>query len=403
MSMPHWFHPPQLRVGDGLEDESRRATWLELFLDLVFVVAVAQEAHYLSEHLSISGFLGFVLIFFPLWWAWIGITLYANRFDVDDVGHRLLTAMQMLFIAAMAVNIHGALGESSIGFALSYIAVRVVLVLQYIRAARHLPSARRLATHYAIGFAIAVSVWFLSLFVPIPYRFALWVLGMLIDIATPLTAIRFQANLLPHLEHLPERFGLFVIIVLGEAIVGVTNGVSEQSWEILSILTAIFGFSIAFSLWWIYFENVGGQALRDASHSGQLKVFQYWLYGHLPLVIGIPAAGVAVEHAIAHDPSSAALPFEVRWLLCGAIASCMLALGLLHRTGLIFRCKLRSRYRIGAAIALVALAVFGYMLPPVLVVGLVSLICISQVFQDYYQGHPVAVITIEEPQERSTS
>ncbi|MBD1911384.1 MULTISPECIES: low temperature requirement protein A [unclassified Leptolyngbya] len=400
--MPHWFHAPKLRVGNGLEDESRRATWLELFLDLVFVVAVAQEAHYLSKHLSMMGFLGFLLLFLPLWWAWIGITFYSNRFDVDDVGHRLLTAVQMLFIAAMAVNIHDALGESSVGFALSYVAVRVVLVLQYIRAARHLPSARQLATHYATGFAIACAIWLFSLFFPIPYRFVFWVVGMAIDIATPLTGTRYQANLLPHLEHLPERFGLFVIIVLGEAIVAVTNGVSEQHWELLSVLTAIFGFSIAFSLWWIYFENVGGQALRDASRSGQLKIFQFWLYGHLPLVIGIPAAGVAVEHAIAHDPATTALPSEVRWLLCGAIACCMLALGLLHRTGIIFRCQVRARYRMAASMALLALAVFGYSLPPVLVVALVSLICIFQVFQDYYQGHPVATISVEEPQEKGT-
>ena len=138
-----WWQPPQLRIGeDGVTE--RRATWLELFFDLVFVVAIAQLAHKLNEEISLSGFFGFVALFIPVWWSWVGAAFYANRFDTDDLGHRLLTSVQMLAVAALAVNIHHGLGDSSAGFALSYAAVRFVLVVEYLRAGKHAVAARSL-------------------------------------------------------------------------------------------------------------------------------------------------------------------------------------------------------------------------------------------------------------------
>jgi low temperature requirement protein LtrA len=84
------------------------------------------------------------VLFIPVWWAWIGTTFYANRFDSDDVGHRLLTGLQMLAIAALAINVHNGLSESSAGFALAYAAGRILLVIEYLRAANSIPVARPL-------------------------------------------------------------------------------------------------------------------------------------------------------------------------------------------------------------------------------------------------------------------
>ncbi len=384
--MKTWLQPPRLRIGAESE-EDRHATWLELFYDLVFVVAVSQVAHNLSEDVSLSGFLGFVFLFMPIWLAWIGTTFYANRFDIDDIGHRLLTGVQMVAIATLAVNIHHGLGESSAGFALSYAAGRVVLVIEYLRAARHIPLARPLATRYAQGFAIAAALWLVSAFAPIPLRFGFWALGLIVDFATPLTAKHLQLGLTHHVEHLPERFGLFTIIVLGEAIIAVVDGLSNQKWDGKSAIAAVFGFSIAFSLWWIYFENIGSSALRSADATGRIGVYQIWLYGHLPLVIGLTATGVGVEHIVSSQPS-VALPAPERVLLCGAVALCLLALALLHRTGVIRYCKVRSRFRLRSAAVLIVLAIAGKGLLPVVVIGLVAIVCAIQVVQDLYQSRP---------------
>lgn len=385
--MTSWLQPPQLRIGEGSEEQERHATWLELFYDLVFVVAISQLAHNLHDHVSILGFFGFVVLFIPVWWAWIGTTFYANRFDSDDIGHRLLTGLQMVAIAALAINVHHGLGESSAGFALAYAAGRILLVIEYLRAAKHITAARPLATRYAQGFAIAAILWLVSAFVPIEWRFGFWALGLIVDFATPLTASKLAIGLPPHAGHLPERFGLFTIIVLGEAIIAVVDGVAEQKWDVQSAIAAVFGLGIAFSLWWIYFDNIGGAPVRNAKADGRVSLLNTWLYTHLPLVIGIAATGVGVELVVVSE-ASVALPDNYRWLICGSLALCFVALGILHRTGVIRYCKIRAKYRSSAAVVLILIAILGKGLLPLAVIALVALVCAGQVFQDMYQSRP---------------
>ena len=381
--------PPQLRVGEAAENQPRHATWLELFYDLVFVVAVSQLAHELGQHITVAGFLGFVALFIPVWWAWIGTTFYANRFDSDNVVRRVLMGLQMLAIAALAVNVHHGLGESSTGFALSYAAARCVLVLEYLWAGWCIPVARGLTTRYSTGFAIAAALWLISTAVPIPWRFVFWGVGLVVDFATPFTALQFQRQLPPHTEHLPERFGLFTIIVLGEAIIAVVNGVSEVEWTLMNGLTTVFGFVMAFCLWWLYFENVSGTALNQLRSSGKLFWAQVWLYVHLPLVIGLAAAGVGVERMIVSQ-DAVALPTPERWLICGSVALYYLALSILHRSGIIYFCKARTKHRWVATVILLVLAIAGDSLLPITVMGLIALISIVQVMLDLYQGRAIA-------------
>ena len=97
-------------------------------------------------------------------------------------------------------------------------------------------------------FGIAATFWLVSAFVPVPFRFVLWAIGLGIDFATPIFPGQLHAVLAPHSAHLPERFGLFTLIVLGESIVAVVNGFAEQEWNIQSAIAAVLCFSIAFSL-----------------------------------------------------------------------------------------------------------------------------------------------------------
>ncbi len=112
------WKPPRLRIGEGAEGE-RHATWLELFYDLLFAAVVAQLTFELSQDLSGFGVFAFVVLCVPVWWAWVGQSFYATRFDTDDLGHRLFIIAQMFAVAAMAVNVHAGLGRGSAGFALS--------------------------------------------------------------------------------------------------------------------------------------------------------------------------------------------------------------------------------------------------------------------------------------------
>lgn len=390
--MMNWLQPPRLRVGDQQESEPRRVSWLELFYDLVFVVAVSELSHNLSGDVSLQGFISFVALFLPVWWAWIGTTFYANRFDTDTIVRRVLMGLQMLAIAALAVNIHHGLSDTSVGFALAYVAARCVLVLEYLWAGLNIDVARGLAIHYATGFSLAIVVWLFSIALPMPYRLICWGIGLLIDFLTPLTAQRHQARLLPHPEHLPERFGLFTIIVLGEAIIAVVSGVSEMDWSIRSALAATLGFITAFCLWWIYFDNVDGSSLRAASQTKEIRTFQLWLYVHLPLVIGLAGTGVGVEQVVLSS-QEIALPSPQRWLICGSMALCYVALAVLHRTGIIFSCKARTRHRLVAAVILLVVAIAGITLSPIAVIGAIAIVSVAEVGLDVYQGRPAKVST----------
>jgi low temperature requirement protein LtrA len=384
--MNFFLAPPRLRI-DESEESERHATWLELFYDLVFVVAVSQLAHNLEEDISISGFIGFFILFIPVWWSWIGTTMYANRFDSDDIGRRFLVGLHMLATTLMAVNIHDGLGENAPGFAIAYALCRAVLVVEYIRAGIYIPQARPLTTRYSIGFAIASTIWLLSAFIPAPSRFVFWGVGAAVDLVTPFTTYKYQLQFLPNASHLPERFGLFTMIVLGEAIVAVVDGVSKQRWDVYSTISAIFGLSTAFSLWWVYFDNLGGTPIRNAKSEGRIWKMLFWLYTHLPLVIGIAAAGVGVENVLLSEQTQP-LPNKIRYLICGSVALCWLSMAILHRTGVIRYCKMRAKYRLGGAVIVGAIAFFGQNLLPIAVIGLIATVAAFQVVQDLSGERP---------------
>lgn len=387
--MKTWLKPPELRIGEGSEEE-RRATWLELFFDLIFVAVISELARNLNRDLSLSGFLGFLLLFVPIWWSWIGPTFYANLFDTDDLAHRLFTALQMVAVAALAVNVHDGLGKSSAGFALSYTAVRALLVVEFLRAGRYVVAARPLTARVATGSGLAALVWLVSAFVPVPLRFGLWMLALIVDFGTVITAGKsVHVELAPHTSHLPERFGLFTMIVLGETVLAVVNGVAKQQWNVSSAIAAVFGLSIAFSLWWIYFDNLGGSAILAARACRRIGAYQTWVYMHLPLVIGLAATGVGVQHVVLSAPGLA-LPSAERWLICAGLALCLFTLGVIYLTGLSINarlgCKVRAMYRFGAAAVVLLLATAGASLSPVELIGLVAAVCAVQIILDLRQA-----------------
>lgn len=322
---------PTLRIGPD-RTSMRHATWLELFFDLVFVAAVAELAHGLSDDLSLAGLLRFSILFLPVWWSWIGATYYSNRFDSDSTLHRILIFGQMAAAAAMAVNVHGGLGATAPGFALSYAAFRFILVGQYGLSWMAIPRARPLTRRFGTGFAIAALLWLVSVWVPSPWRFVLWGLGLAIDVGTPLFAGRLHVEHAPHGEHLTERFGLFTIVVLGESIVGVVSGIVGESWTPSVLAVGFSGLGVAFAVWWIYFDCMGGGAVERLAHHGDTVRYQTWLYAHLPLQLGLAGLGVSVEQMIRHVGGEAA-PAFVLWLAAGTFSGVYLSLAVMHWVG----------------------------------------------------------------------
>ena len=319
-----FFEPPRLRTLETEQD--RRATWLELFFDLVFVVSIAELGNRLSGDVTLDGFLEFVALFVPVWWAWAGFTFYANRFDTDDLVYRLLVLTAMFGVAAMAANVHHAFEGGSAGFVLSYVFVRVVLLVLYGRAIRYVEAGRSLATLYFTAFGVAVVIWLTSLALPAPARYWLWALALAVEVSSPLVGWRLAPIRSIDPRHLPERFGLMTIIVLGESVFAVVVGVAGVSWEIESSLAALAGFLAAVSIWWIYFEFL--DVMRIFGVGGLARGLTF-TYSHFLIWMGIAALGVGVKLTIFAAGGDRHYD-DTAWVFCLGAAVCMLGLGVVQ-------------------------------------------------------------------------
>jgi low temperature requirement protein LtrA len=314
--LARFLEPPRLRTLEA--DEDRRATWLELFLDLVFVAAIAQVASTLSHDPTAAGFARFLVLFVPVGWAWAGFTFYATRFDTDDLVYRLLTLLGMFAVAGLASTVPNALHGGQNAFVLAYVSVRLILLALYIRVYRELDVARPVAGWFILMFGLAVVDWLISLAVPVPWKYLLWALALALEHAAPIRAWRMLRGMPVDPRHIPERFGLLIIIVLGESVLGVVLGTSQATWTVLSGVVAFGGFVIAASIWWLYFDFLDAAAVVTRNIRSGIT----FVYAHYFVAAGIAALGVGVKLAIlAAEPGPRY--GDIGWVAAAGTALCM--------------------------------------------------------------------------------
>ena len=241
--------PPQLRLPS--QSGERHATWLELFYDLVFAVAISALGSRLSMNVSLLHLVEFVALFIPVWWAWCGHTVYDTRFDTDDLFQRLATFGMMLAASGMAVFIPQAFEGKAALFAASFVVARACLLVLYIRARHYVTEARAIADLYLRGFSIGAGLWAISILVPPPFCYILWAVGLAVDLATPWFGTRGVLRPAPlDTTLLPERFASFTIIVLGEIVYVIITGVaSDKALSPLSFVAAVLAFFVAVCIW----------------------------------------------------------------------------------------------------------------------------------------------------------
>jgi low temperature requirement protein LtrA len=278
----------------------RHATWTELFFDLVFVVCVAQLATGLHDRPSLSGAATFARLFVPVWWTWTTYAYVADLFDADDAAFRAVLLGAMLLVAAQAATLPAAFDGRTTGFAVAYAVLRVDLLAVYAWAWRSDRSMRRLTATHLAGFALGLAVWLGALAFDGPARYALWGVSIAIDLATGLVAYLPRADIPRHSSHMPERFGAFVLIVLGESVIAVSVGTADAHWAFESVATAALGFALASALWWMYFARFDGEVFNWALGGGAEARRRSFVYGyvHLPMMAALAAVGVGVKLAI---------------------------------------------------------------------------------------------------------
>ena len=312
---------PLVQPPDLNQQSDRSATRLELFVDLAFVLVVAQCADLLAAEETWVGVAEFAGLLTLAGWSWASLTLHANRFDTDDLVFRLYTLVAMAGVVGLAASVSEVEGHTGRWFAASSVLLRLVLVAQYARAWRHVPAARGSIRPYLVAHALAGLLWAVSIGLTPPGRYVLWGAATLVEVLAPLWASRAGGRAPLHLEHLPERYALLIILVLGESVAGMVSGLQEGAWRPVVVLAAALGFLVAAALWWAYFDLTGGVAklrlLREGGTS-RMGVHDFYLYAHLPIAVGIGMVAVGIEHAIVHA-GDAELAASTRGVLVGGV------------------------------------------------------------------------------------
>jgi low temperature requirement protein LtrA len=352
--------PAEPQPEDPGDARERATTPVELLWDLVFVFAVTQVTTLLALHLSWGRLGRSMLVLALVWWAWSAFVWAANAEDAESPVLRAALLAALLPIFIVGLTIPGAFGTDAVLFVFAYAAVRFLHLALYAAASRRGHASWDAIAGFAITVAIGMALLIVGAFLPEPWRIVLWVAAAAIDYAGPawLTRERLRGIQRVAVAHFAERYGLFVIICLGESIVEIGVGANHEAITAQLIATVAAGVLITVGMWWVYFDSFAATAearLRD-HQDPVLAAADGYSYLHLVIVAGIIvfAAGMRVA---THD--SGTLAAAPRLALCGGVA--------LYLAGhAAFRARIAgsvNRAELGAAVAVAALGVLATGLP----------------------------------------
>jgi low temperature requirement protein LtrA len=254
--------------------------------------------HQLAAGRFFEGTLGFLMVFFAIWWAWMNFTWFASAFDTDDVLYRLLTFVQIAGALVIAAGVER--GFEQLDYTVitaGYVIMRVGLIVQWLRAAWEHPRYRRTALRFAVGIGAMQVAWVLRLALPEPFGTFAFPIFVAIELSIPIWAQAAGQRTPWHGGHIAERYGLFTIIVLGEAVLAASTAlqaaVTAEGLSVSMVTLGLGGFLLIGAMWWAYFKH-------SAAEEGDLRVARQalaWGYGHYVVFAAAAAVGAGLQVA----------------------------------------------------------------------------------------------------------
>jgi low temperature requirement protein LtrA len=298
---------------------------LELFFDLVFVLAITQCTVLMADDPTWEGIARGLLVLGVLWWSWVGYSWLTSVVDPEEglVRFAIFGAMAALLVVAICVP--QAFGDLGLLFACAYMVVRMGQIVLLYSAGRGDPGMRRSVIGLAIGTLIGTSILIGASFTDGALQGGLWALALALDVGEPYVFGSEGWKLAPH--HFVERHGLIIIIALGESIVSIGAGV-EADVDAGVVAAAVLGVGVAAGLWWLYFDIVALVAERRLVQAKpgreQNEIARdSFSYLHFPMVAGIVLLALGLKKTLGHveDP----LTIEVATAMLGGTAIYLLA------------------------------------------------------------------------------
>ncbi len=344
----------------------KRVDWAELFFDLVFVVAVTRVATIVEEDHSALGMVRALVVFVPIYWTWVGAAVLTNAQDVSRVGVRLKLFGVALCGIFMALALEHAYQNTAVIFAGAYWLGRIVLgstILRAVLRGHPLPF-----NPYAVSMAVTGPLLVTGSLLEPPLQLAVWGLAALLDLATPTLVRSRMSGMHFDAAHLSERFGLFVLIALGESIVAVGTSTDLDHLGVAELAAVTAAFVLSCGLWWVYFQ-FAADAVRHALATAkvQLDITRLVLsYGHLIFIAAIIVVSVGMHDSVAHPTDR--LGWSVGVLLFGGVAAYLANFGFTRWA--MFR--LVSYTRLTTALVVLALLPLAQALPALASIGLLA-------------------------------
>ncbi|HET8949574.1 MAG TPA: low temperature requirement protein A [Solirubrobacteraceae bacterium] len=316
---------PRPRLTAVLRDDDRVSP-LELFFDLVFVLALTQCTALMAHEPSWTGLAKGLAVLGVMWWAWVGYTWTCSTLDPEEGSVRLVMFAAMAALLIVALAIPQAFGDEALIFALAYGFVRAMQVALLVIGGRDDPGLRHSAYGLAVSTAIGVGLLTAAAFADGTLQGALWAIALTLDVGGPLVIDSSGWRLMP--EHFAERHGLIVIIALGESIVAIGVGAEVIGVTAGVAACAVLGIAVAGALWWLYFDVVALVAARRLGNAAPGKEQNEigrdsFSYLHFPMVAGIVLLALGLKKTLEHTDE--ALKLVPATALLGGAALYLLA------------------------------------------------------------------------------
>jgi low temperature requirement protein LtrA len=283
-----------------------RVTPLELFFDLVFVLALTQCTALLADNPTWEGLAQGLLLLGVLWWAWVGYAWLTSVVDPEEGSVRFAIFAAMAAMLVVALCVPEAFGDLGLLFAGAYMAVRAGQIVLFVVASRDDPGLRQSVWGLAISTAVGTAILVAASFADGGLQLGIWALALALDMGGVLMIDSSGWRLAP--AHFAERHGLIVIIALGESIVAIGVG-AEAGVDAGIVLAAVLGVAVASALWWLYFDVVALVAERRLSRAApgreQNEIARdSFSYLHFPMIAGIVLLALGLKKTLEHieDP-----------------------------------------------------------------------------------------------------
>lgn len=346
-----------LRPGDS--DRSDRVTYIELFFDLIFVLALTQLSRFLYENQSPIGALQSAILVLALWWVWVYTTWVTNWLDPARLPVRMVVIALSLVGLAMSTSIYESFGDRAIVFAIAYVSLQLGRTAFMVFAlARHDRALYRTFVRILVWLSVAGVFWILGALLPIEFRLPVWIAALGIEYVSASLGFRVPGLGRSGIDdwdisgpHIAERSALFVIIALGESFLVTGFAFVEQAVSVAGILGIILAFLSGVAMWWLYFdhgERAGSKAIASSKEPGRIARLAY-TYVHAIIIGGIVLTSVADKEMLEHP--DAAMSVSTAVTIVGGPVLYILGL-LLFR--LIVANELLVPYLVGLGLLLVA-------------------------------------------------